>query len=437
MRPVFLSLLCAAAGFGQSALQLSLSRAVEIALSPEGSTKIALAEQTIVRSETQAAQAKAALLPTIDGSLNVRNQTANLRTFGFNFTIPGFAFPSVVGPFTVIDIRGSAKWSVLDYSNRRKYQAAKAGIDTSRADLDVTKTQVTEQVARAYLATLRADAAVEAAQAGLDLATANLDLAKSQKDAGTGTGIEVTRAQVEVANNQGRLTGAKSDRSRAGLNLLRAMGLDLSIPVVLTNKLEFKPAENLRPEALVERARSGRRELKAQKQREAVARLNASAVTAERMPSVQVFSDGGPIGQPQIGLAATYSVGATVTVPLWDSGRRKARRAESDSLLASEQLRTKDLEQQVELEVRTALNNLYSADSQVLSAREALELAQNEVAQAQRRYQAGVGIPLEVTDAQARLDRARDAQVQALYGYNSAQLDLAVSTGEVDSFVRP
>jgi outer membrane protein TolC len=284
---------------------------------------------------------------------------------------------------------------------------------------------------------LRADAAVEAAQANLDLAVANLDLAKSQKDAGTGTGIEVTRAQVEVANNQGRLTASQSDRSRSGFNLLRAMGLDLSIPVVLTSKLEYKSAETLRPEPLIERARMGRTELKAQRQREAVARLNVTAVTSERLPSVQVFSDGGPIGQPQIGLAATYTVGATVTVPLWDSGRRKARRQESNSLLVSEQLRTKDLEQQVELEVRTALNNLYSAESVVLSAREALDLAQNEVAQAQRRYQAGVGVPLEITDAQARLDRARDSQVLALYGYNIAQLDLALSTGDVDGFVQP
>jgi outer membrane protein TolC len=102
----------------------------------------------------------------------------------------------------------------------------------------------------------------------------------------------------------------------------------------------------------------------------------------------------------------------------------------------TEQLKTKELEQQVELEVRTALNNLYSAESVVLSAREALDLAQNEVAQAQRRYQAGVGIPLEVTDAQARLDRARDAQVLALFGYNIAQLDLALSTGDVDGFVQ-
>lgn len=437
MRPVFLCLLCAAASFGQSAMQLSLSRAVEIALSPEGSTKIALAEQSIVRAETQAAQAKSALLPVIDGTFAGRNQTVNLRTFGFNFNFPGFAFPAVVGPFTVLDARANARWTVLDFSNLRRYRAMKAGIDTSRTDMDVTKVQVSEQVARAYLATLRADAAVEAAQANLDLTKALLDLAQSQKDAGTGTGIEVTRAQVEMANNEGRLTAAKSERVRSGLQLLRAMGLDLSIPVVLTGKLEYKLVENANPAALMEKARTGRTELRAQKQREAVAKLNAAAVSAERLPSIQAMGDVGAIGQPQIGLEQTHTVGATVTIPLWDSGRRKARRQESSSLVVSEQIRTKDLEQQVELEVRLALNNLTSADTQVITAREGVRLAENEVAQAQRRYQAGVGVPLEITDAQTRLDRARDTQVMALYAYNLAQLDLALSTGDIDTFIQP
>ncbi len=85
MRLAFLSFVCAAAAFGQPALQLSLNRAVEIALSEEGSTKIALAQQSIVRSEPQVSQAKAALLPNIDGAFTDRSQTTNLRTFGFNF----------------------------------------------------------------------------------------------------------------------------------------------------------------------------------------------------------------------------------------------------------------------------------------------------------------------------------------------------------------
>jgi outer membrane protein TolC len=436
MRYLQLSLFLASVAGAQPALQLTLGRAVEIALSPDGSTRVALAEQSIARAETQLDQARATLLPTVDSTFQVRNQTTNLKTFGFNFNVPGFSFPSKVGPFTVIDTRPTARWTVLDVANRRRYNVTKAGVDTTRADLEVTRTQVTDQVARAYLAALRSEASLTAAQANVDLSKALVDLAQSQKDAGTGTGIEVTRAQVQLANNSGKLIVARNDRSRAALQLLRAMGLDLSVPVQLAGKLDFTLVDGASAGAALTRAKDGRVELRAQRQREAVARMNTGAVDAERLPTVAAFGDYGGIGQPQIGLAATHTVGATVTLPIFDGGRRSARRAESSTQLRTEQLRTRDLEQQIELEVRLALENLRSAETLVASAREGLGLAQNEVEQAQRRYRAGVGVPLEVTDAQARLDRARDTEIQALYAYNVARLDLSVSTGHIQEFIQ-
>lgn len=436
MRRVLFSCVFTATAFAQATLQLSMSRAVEIALSPEGSTRVALAEQSITRAETQVAQAKSALLPTVDGTFGARNQTVNLRTFGFNFDFPGFALPSVVGPFTVIDARAQARWTVLDFSSLRRYRAVQAGVDLSKADVEVTKTQVTDQVARAYLAALRADAAYDAAQANLALSKALVDQASSRKDAGSGTGIEVTRAQVQLANDNGKLIVAQNERSRSILLLLRAMGLDLSVPVHLTDKLGYTLTDTGATTALLQQAHEGRVELRAQKQKEAVARMNISAVDSERLPTVGTFGDYGGIGQPRLGLERTRTVGVTVTIPLFDAGRRKARREESNVQLRTEQLRTRDLEQQIELEVRLALESVRNAETQVNTAREGLALAQNEVEQAQRRVAAGVGIPLEVTDAQARLDRARDNQIVALYTHNLARLDLAAATGHIQEFVQ-
>jgi outer membrane protein len=69
-------------------------------------------------------------------------------------------------------------------------------------------------------------------------------------------------------------------------------------------------------------------------------------------------------------------------------------------------------------------------------AREGLDLAQNELAQARRRYDAGVATGVEVTDAQTRLERARDNQTAALYSYNVARIDLAQAMGKVRSTVQ-
>jgi len=104
---------------------------------------------------------------------------------------------------------------------------------------------------------------------------------------------------------------------------------------------------------------------------------------------------------------------------------------ESASQYRAERVRTKDLKDQIELDVRLALDALRSADDQVKVAREGLQLSENELAQAQRRYEAGVAYGLEVTDAQTRLERARDNQTQALYNYNLARIDLDQAMGHV------
>jgi outer membrane protein TolC len=210
----------------QGSLQLSLGKAVDIALQPEGSTRIALAEESIRQAEIRMLAAKSAFMPKIDGSFQGRNQTVNLRTFGFTFNsaaIPGLVFPSLVGPFSVLDLRATAQQPVLDFTISRKYKASRGGIDSAKADREVTRDEVANRVARAYLAALRADAAVRSVQANFELSQALLSSAQSQKDAGTGTGIEVTRAQVQLANDRQRLTVAENDRRRALLQLLREM----------------------------------------------------------------------------------------------------------------------------------------------------------------------------------------------------------------------
>jgi len=123
-------------------------------------------------------------------------------------------------------------------------------------------------------------------------------------------------------------------------------------------------------------------------------------------------------------------------VPVFDGGRRDARRAESASQYRAEKVRTNDLKEQIELDARLALDGLQSAEEQVKVAKEGLELADNELTQARRRNDAGVAIGVEVTDAQTRLERARDNQTAALYNYNVARIDLAQAMGKVRSMVQ-
>jgi len=421
-------------------LELSLKRAVEIAVAPEGSAKVQLALEAQKQAESRSVQSRAALLPDLSSSFTTQNITRNLSTFGlaqgFILPIPGFRIPTFVGPFTTIDARASATQSVFDFASIRRYQASKLGVAAARSDVNGAEEQVAAQVARAYLAAIKADADVDAAKANVSLSEAVLKQAENQKTAGTGTGIEITRAKVQLANDRQHLLVAQNARRATGLQLERAMNLRLDGDLILTDKLGYIPADATTLEAAKAAALKQRPDLQAQQEREDNARLSANATKLERLPSVAAFGDYGPSGTGFDSAMPTRTVGISVRIPIFDGGRREARRAESASQYRAEHVRTNDLKEQIELDLRLALDSLQSADDQVKVAKEGLERADNELTQARRRYDAGVAIAVEVTDAQTRLERARDNQTAALYNYNLARIDLAQAMGAVRRMVQ-
>ncbi|MGA2039196.1 MAG: TolC family protein [Bryobacteraceae bacterium] len=415
-------------------VDLSLKRAVEVAISAHGNTNIQLSGEALKQAQSRALQARAALLPDLEGAFADRDQTVNLAAEGLtSIKLPftGFAFPSLVGPFSTEDARLSVEQSVFDFASIRRFQASKVGVSAATQELDSTAEKVAADVARAYLAAVRADADVDTANANVTLSDAVLTQAENQKKAGTGTGIEVTRAKVQLANDRQHLLVAENTRRSAHLELLRAMGTPLDTEVRLIDKLGYVPVDAVTLEQAKAQALQARPDLKAQQQREENARLSASAVKMERMPSVAAFGDYGSSGISLDNNMPTRTYGISLKVPIFDGGRRDARRSEAASQYRSEQVRTGDLKQQIELDVRLALDGLRSAEDQVKVAREGLELAASELTQARRRYDAGVTDSLEVTDAQTRLERARDNETQALYNYNVARIDLAQAMGNM------
>jgi outer membrane protein TolC len=415
-------------------LELSMKRAVELAISPEGSAQVQLSGEAFKQAQSRSAEARAALLPDVSAALSDQSRTSNLAAMGLTslaIPIPGFEFPHFVGPFTTMDARVSASQSVFDFASIRRFQASKTAVSAAKSDVNAAQEQVAAQVARAYLAAVKATVDVETAESNVTLSLAVQTQAENQKNAGTGTGIEITRARVQLANDRQHLLVAQNARRSAYLQLLRAMGLRLDTELALTDKLEFLPVDPVTLEQAKALAVKERPDYRAQQERESNARMAASATKLERLPSVAAFGDYGSNGTGFENALPTRTYGISVKLPLFDGGRMDARRVEADSQYRAEKVRTNDLKEQIDLDVRLALDELRSAADEVAVAKEGLDLAGNELTQARRRYEGGVTNSLEVTDAQTRLERARDNQTAALFNYNLARIDLAQAMGKV------
>ncbi len=444
-------------------LRLTLRRAVEIATSPEGNTYIQLSAENVKQAKGRTEEARSAFLPDLEAHASQTTAMKSLAALGLDLATDQTLLnaeagltgalastektllddiirniPRVVGPFNSVDVRVTAVQSVFDFGNIRRYQASKAALRAVKQDSNNTTDTVSSTVAKAYLNALRSDADLEAYQANVALAEAVLKQSENQKNAGTGTGIEVTRAKVQLSNEKQHLLMVKNDRTKAYLNLLRAMGLNLATEMELTDKLSYQATEDVTFEQARTEAIKNRPDVKAQEEREQAAGLNAQAVKFERLPNLVAYADYGSTGTNGaiVSLLPTRDYGFSLRVPIFDGGRRDARRAEAFSQFRQERIRANDVHEQVELEIRTSLDSLHSAEEQLKVAEEGLTLSESESTQARRRYEAGVASSLEVTDAQTRLERARDNRILALFNYNVARIDLGHAMGNVRGMIQ-
>ena len=169
--------------------------------------------------------------------------------------------------------------------------------------------------------------------------------------------------------------------------------------------------------------------------RERVAEATRKAATAELLPTVHVDADYGAIGESVSDAHSTYTVAATVRVPLFAAGRAQARAAEADALVRQRRAELDDFRGRIDLEVRTALLDVRAAAQQIDAARTSVTLADQELEQARDRFSAGVASNIEVTQAQEAVAAASETYITALYAHNLAKASLARAVGIAEEAV--
>ncbi len=409
-----------------------LTLAQAIAAATGGTPAVQIAGLRAEGARARVAVARGALLPSLSGVASQTNRTLNSRTFGFEGGGLDFAFPEKLGPFDVVDARFEAHQTLFDASSWVRLRAAHEGLDALEADRGTSVERAAESAAYAYLQAARAEALVAARSADLDLARALVEIADAQVQQGVSAPIDGTRARTQMAATEGALIVARNRRDRAGIALVRALGLDPAAAVVVRDTLDASgiasdaPADSAQAVAL---ALSRRPELVAEQARGRKARAERTAISAERLPRLEVSADYGLSGNHFSDAIETRGVAVALTLPLLDGLRREARIHEQAAVASESEVRLRDLRMQVVADVRSALLDLASATEQLRIAARRLDLADAEVNQARERFEQGVAGNIEVIDAQTSLIRARDADIDARYAAAASRVALARAIG--------
>jgi outer membrane protein TolC len=387
------------------------------------------------QEQTQAARAQhrrnlSALLPNVSGRAADTVQQINLAAFGI--PLPAGLSSPVVGPFNVIDARAAMTETFLDFSalNRLRQSAE----NQKAADLTVQDARelVVLVVGNEYLLTVAAASRLDTAKAQFNTANTIFQQAQDLKKAGVSPGIDVLRAQVQMQAQQQRVLAAQNQLEQQKLTLARIIGLPVSQQFRLTDNVPYAPLPEINLKESLARAYKQRPEYLAGEARVRAAELALKAAKGERLPTAQLNGDFGYLGQRFTTLENTYSVSAGVRIPIFQGGRTQADIAQAASDLRQSRFQLEDLHNRVEQEVRSALLDVQSSNQEVAVAQQSINLANEQLSQAQDRFKAGVSGSLEVVQAQEAVTSSNESYIQALYVNNVAKLTLARALGEAE-----
>lgn len=410
-------------------IRLSLADAISRAL--DAGTAVRIATTSTREAEARAQEARSALQPQLSAGGQLANETINLETFGFS--LPGV--PPVTPPFNIIDAHISFAMNVIDIAARRRYEAARAGIKVTQEDQRRLENEVAAAVASLYVSYGRSSAQIDEIRANVDLFTRLRQLAVDQKNAGVGTRLDTTRADVQLSRQQQELLLATNQRDLARLALLRAIGADFDAGLELTDDWTQAIAAPPALPAALDAARRQRPELSLLNERLRLANLNIEAARAERLPTVGAQALGTESGNRVRDVEWSRTVAAVVNVPLFTGRRIEAHVAEAQAQRDQLLIQQNDTQRQVEQEVRQALLGYENARSRADLANQSLKLAQDELDLASDRFKAGVASSIEVDNAQTSLASARDTRIGALADEAQARFELARATGEIRNLI--
>lgn len=407
---------------------LTLQRCIEIALLKHPT--IVAAQNNVSANQSKVFEAKANYYPQIAASAGYNRIKATsssgrssvVSTTDGTFTSSSGTFDQYTGSITLSQ-------NIYDFGKTSSQVAIqKFLLDSSRSDLETTVDQVLFNVKQAYYVVLQTKRNRDVAQDTVKQFQLHLDQAKGFYEVGTRPKFDVTKAEVDLSNAKLNLIKVENNVKIAKVTLNNAMGVPDAPDYIIEDNLAFQKYEVTLAQ-VIETAYKNRPDLQ--------------SVIAKRM-SLERTVDLAKTGYyPVLTGNAAYnrsdtvffpngegwSAGVALTFPIFSGFLTKYQVEEAKANVAVARANEETLKQSIFLDVQQSYLNLLVAQDSINNTQLTVQQATENFEIANGRYAAGVGNPIEVTDAEVLLTNAKTGYNQALYDYKVARASLEKAMG--------
>ena len=380
-----------------------------IALTLQNQPTIRQAGAQVVIQTGAARQSRSALLPSLDvtSSAAIVGNRNNIGT-------------TVSETINQLIFDFSRSRNLLDQS-RQQLAAAQYGL--SVATLSATFT-----VKQDYYAALRTARLVQVFETNVKDQDEHVSQAQARFGAGLAPKSDVLNAQAAAASARVDLVTARNNAAQARVDLNIAMGVDVrgAFQISETTEPEF-PVPSL--DDAVNLAIKNRPEMCQAIDQAASAVAALRAARTGNLPTLTTSLGQNQVSGGQFLSPRSINWLVNLTWTPFDSGFTRGAVFQAEGQLENTQENVYTVSQTVSRDVASARLNVLTAQESLASARVEVAAATENLAVATGRYAAGVGIFLEVLDAQGLLLKAQVDEATALYGLSTARAQLEHAIG--------
>jgi len=322
--------------------------------------------------------------------------------------------------------------NILDFGKTSsQVDISKYNLEASRSDLEATQDAIILSVKQAYYGVLQARRNRDVAADVIKQFELHLEQAKGFYDVGTKAKIDVIKAEVDLSNAKLSLINAENAFKIAWVTLKNAMGVPDAPEGTYTieETLSFQKYE-ITVEDAIARAFANRPDFKSVTAKRQAAETNISFARSGYYPELSGNANYNWTGESASTMDHGWSAGVVLTVPLFSGFLTSHQVAEAKANLYVLKANEESLRQQIQFEVRQAFLNLQAAEASISTAELAAEQAKENLDLANGRYAAGVGSPVEVSDAFATYVTAQANYIGSLSNYKIAQANIEKAMGE-------
>lgn len=404
----------------QDTLQLTLDKALEIALSESLTLKVA--DMEIKKSEYAKKGTYSALFPQIDFSFNyqrsIKKQTMYMGDQSFQ-----------IGRNNTWSTGFSAAMPLVNVSLWKSLQITGMNVELAIEKAKSSKEDLIDQVQQAFYTALLAKDSYNVYKENYDNAVRNYEEVKSKYANDRTSKFEVIRSEVTMQNAETSVYDSQNSIILAEWKLKALLGIDLQIPIVcLGNLIDYKEtlAEYVDPNASIEN-NSTIKQLEIQ---ERILEKTYKMQIAKYYPTLNLslnyqwmaMSENFKFSQY---IWSPYSTGAIgITIPIFSGGKRYHDVKQAKVQMEQLALQKEDAIRNLEVGVKQAVNSMETCLKQYNAANKSLEGAQLGYEIALKRYEIGSGTLLELQDSQLALLRSKLTLNQAIYSYMMAKSSL-------------